>query len=308
MLRRQITKLFMIDSPRPGNNHARRCVVLLHIIDQIILRQGPNVLFRTQNGPSQPRKLIGCGVQVIQHQLFLLLVDFGHFSQNDIAFAFNGGGFQFGVQQNVTQNFHRLAHIVLEDLGKVHSLFATGVGIEVTAHVLNFDFELLLGAFFRALEGQVLQKVRHAVVLGRLVTRSGVNPDSDRGSLTALDCFGGHAQARVERRDIRGGSSQDIVGECRRGSGGSSSSSGCRRGESTTATKRTRRGLCCDRWCVCERVRDQRGFVIENEKTVEGAETTTNDSLRMEKSRCDPCGYLRCLSPYLLFRDRYIPC
>jgi hypothetical protein len=61
----------------------------------------------------------------------LLLVDLGHFAKNDIPLSFNGGLLQLGVEENVGQDFDRLADIVLEDLGKVDSLFARCVGVPV---------------------------------------------------------------------------------------------------------------------------------------------------------------------------------
>ena len=83
----------------------------------------------------------------------------------------------------------------------------------MTSHIFNFHFQLLLGALFCALEGQVLQKVSNAVVLGRLVSRSGINPDTNGRRLTADHRLGRHTQTRVEGGHIGGGRTEDVVGK-----------------------------------------------------------------------------------------------
>jgi hypothetical protein len=72
---------------------------------------------------------------MIQDQFFLVLVDLRHFSENDITFAFNGSIFHLGVEKNVGNDFYRLANILLEDLGKVSSLFTRSVGVPVLVSI-----------------------------------------------------------------------------------------------------------------------------------------------------------------------------
>ena len=50
-----------------------------------------------------------------------------------------------------------------------HRLFARRVGVEVSAHVLNLEFQLMLIAGSRAFEGHVLEEMSHAVVTVSLV-------------------------------------------------------------------------------------------------------------------------------------------
>ena len=90
----------------------------------------------------------------------------------------------------------------------------------MAAHVLDLHLEGLLGPLAGALEGHVLEEMGRAVVGGRLVARSGIDPDSDRGGLGSGDGLGRDAEAGVERRDVGGGGAEDVVGEGRGGGRG----------------------------------------------------------------------------------------
>lgn len=96
----------------------------------------------------------------------------------------------------------------------------------MTSHVFDFDFQLLLRSLGGALEGHVLQKVRCAVVGGRLVSGSSVNPHTDSGGFSSDDCFGSHSQTVVKGRHIRRRGSQHVVRETRKRTASRTGSSG----------------------------------------------------------------------------------
>ena len=68
-------------------------------------------------------------MEVVQNQFFLLFVDFGHFSQDNIAFTLNGSFLQLAVEQNIGKDLDSASNIILENLGKVDSLFTGCVGV-----------------------------------------------------------------------------------------------------------------------------------------------------------------------------------
>jgi hypothetical protein len=78
-------------------------------------------------------------------------------------------------------------NIVLQNLCKIHSLFLASVSIQMTSHIFNFHFELLLGALLIPLEGKVLQEMSNGVVLRSLIARTSINPNSYSSSLATLD-------------------------------------------------------------------------------------------------------------------------
>lgn len=129
MLTGKITQLSMFNGTGSSNDHAGCRVVVLDVVHQIGTSQRPDVLLRSQDGPSQSSSLEGSSMKVIQNQFFLLFVDFGHFSQDDVAFTLNGAFLQFAVEQNIGKDLDSAANIVLENLGKIDCLFTRSVGV-----------------------------------------------------------------------------------------------------------------------------------------------------------------------------------
>jgi len=82
------------------------------------------------------------------------------------------------------------------------------VGIEVTAHVFDFEFELALAALLGALESEMLEEVSGTVGPVRLCARTGVYPDSDGRCLGVWRVLRGNLSrqyivSRCARRDFR---------------------------------------------------------------------------------------------------------
>ena len=86
------------------------------------------------------------------------------------------------------------------------------VGIEVTAHVFDFEFELALAALLGALESEMLEEVSGTVGPVRLCARAGVYPDSDgrclgvwrmlRGNLSRQHAISNSAQRPSRAKSI----------------------------------------------------------------------------------------------------------
>lgn len=161
------------------------------------------VLNWSEDGAAEAVAHEGGLVEAVKDHFLLLLVDLLHLAEDDVALALNGGVVELGVLQDVREDVDRARHVLLEHLGVVHGLLARRVGVQMAAHVLDLELELLLRALGRALEGHVLQKVGRAVVLRGLVARAGADPHADRGGL-AVRTLRRHAQAVGERGDLGG--------------------------------------------------------------------------------------------------------
>lgn len=129
MFRSQSAQFGVINGTGSSNDHARGSVVSLDVTAQIIPGQAADILFRSQDGSTQRRTLEGGSMQMVQNKFFLVLVNFGHFSQNDITFTLNGGALELGVEQDVGDDLDSLANVLLENLSKVGGLFTRGVGV-----------------------------------------------------------------------------------------------------------------------------------------------------------------------------------
>mmetsp|Transcript_1709 Transcript_1709/g.3751 ORF Transcript_1709/g.3751 Transcript_1709/m.3751 type:complete len:328 (-) Transcript_1709:478-1461(-) len=97
----KVAELTVINGTGTGNDHTGGGVVSANVIGQISLGQRADILLGAQNSPSKTGTLKGRLVKTIKDQLLLLLVNFGHFAENDVAFTFNGRFLEFGVKKDV---------------------------------------------------------------------------------------------------------------------------------------------------------------------------------------------------------------
>jgi hypothetical protein len=125
------------------------------------------------------RTLVSDGVEMVKYDLLVLLVDLLLLAQDDIAFAFDGATFELGVLEDVGDDVDRLGDVLAEALGVVDRLLARGVRIEVSAEILHFELERMLGAPAGALECHVFEEVGRTVGRVRLGARAGVYPHAD---------------------------------------------------------------------------------------------------------------------------------
>jgi hypothetical protein len=129
MLVGKVAQRSVLNGTSSSNDHAWGGVVILNVGFQVTAGQGSDVLLGAQNSPSQTCSLKGSRMKVIQDQFLLLLVDFGHFSQDHVAFALNGGLFQLAIEKNIGKDLNGTANVVLEDFGKVNRLLTGSVGV-----------------------------------------------------------------------------------------------------------------------------------------------------------------------------------
>ena len=112
--------------------------------------------------------------------------------------------------QDIAEDVERDWHVARLHVGEECGLFAGGVGVEASAHVLDLHLEhLRIGPAPGALEGHVLEEVRGAVCPRELEAAARVDPDADGGHPG-----GGRvrlrddAEARGERGDTRLGEAE----------------------------------------------------------------------------------------------------
>lgn len=188
----------VVDGSGSDQDHSVGGVVLGDELSQLGVGDGLDVLSGAQDGSAQGLVHEGGGVQVVEDNLLVLLVDLLELPGDDLSFSVNSRLGQLGVLQNVGEDLHRLGHVVLERLGVVDGGLSRGVGVEVAAHVLNVELELVLGSLVGALEGQMLEEMGGSVVVGVLVSRAGVDPHAHGGGLHQRVGLGGNGQSVLE--------------------------------------------------------------------------------------------------------------
>lgn len=193
----QLHQVVVLDAAGGGQHDARRVVVGVDVVLQVLSRDRFDVLGGAEDGVAQRRSLIGGGVQVIEHDLLQVALHLLHLAQDDAALALDLGLAQLGVLDDVAEDFDGLRHVLRQTFGVEDGLLAAGVGVEVRAEVLDFQLEVGLRALGGAFERHVLEEVRDAVVLVVLVAGSGVDPQADGGS-GGSGVLRGNAQTAVE--------------------------------------------------------------------------------------------------------------
>lgn len=112
--------------------------------------------------------------------------------------------------QDIAEDVERDRYVARLNIGEEGGLFAGGVRVEASAHILDLHLKRLsVGPAPSALEGHVLEEVRGAVSSRELEAAARVDPDADGGHPG-----GGRvrlrddAEARGERRDARVGEAE----------------------------------------------------------------------------------------------------
>ena len=113
---------------------------------------------------SRSQHLVSHGVQVVEDDLLQVHLDLLHLPEDDSPLPLDLLLAEGGVGQDVREDLHGAVQVAGEALGVEYGLLPAGVGVEVSAHVLDLQLEVGLGPLGGSLEGHVLQEVGHAVV------------------------------------------------------------------------------------------------------------------------------------------------
>lgn len=163
----------MRDAAGADENHTVGFVVVGDVCGQVGLGDGEDVFLRAEDGAAERLILERGGMQVVKHNFLELLIDLFLLAQDHVALALDGGLLELGVLQDVGEDLDGFADVVLERLGVVDGVFALetlmhgqrwyspigggqrwtyrGVGIQMTAHVLDLELQLVLRPSFCAL-------------------------------------------------------------------------------------------------------------------------------------------------------------
>lgn len=89
---------------------------------------------------------------MVEYDLLILLVNLLLLAEDDVPLALDGRRLELRVLENVRDDVNSLVYVLAESLGVVDCLLARGVGIEVSAEVLDLELEGMLRASSGACE------------------------------------------------------------------------------------------------------------------------------------------------------------
>lgn len=122
------------------------------------------------------RTLVSDGMQVIEDDLLNVLIHILLFPNDRPPLSFDSGGFKLRILQDVRKDIDGGLGILAEALCVVDRLLSRRPSVQVHPHVLDFEFEVVLAAFLRSLEGEMLEEVSCAARIGCVCSRTGVDP------------------------------------------------------------------------------------------------------------------------------------
>jgi len=170
----EVDELLVGDATSTNKDHAVGGVVGLDVVLEMGALDGLDVLLGSEDGASEGLALESGCVQVVEHNLLELLVHLFLLAENNMALALDGLGLELGVLEDVGENVDGCGDVVVEGLGVVDGVFALSepsvcrpcgvirgcggrtyrcVGVQVAAHVLNLELQLLLRALLGSLGG-----------------------------------------------------------------------------------------------------------------------------------------------------------
>src|ERR1044071_3733352 len=122
--------------------------------------------------------------------------------QDDGALAFELGGVEARMQQDVCQNIERERDVLFQYLGVIGRALARGIGVEMATYRLDLLGNVAGAAPLGAFERHMLEEMRGAVDLGRLVPRPDIDPQPERNRVDRVDAIGDDSQPVRQRREI----------------------------------------------------------------------------------------------------------
>lgn len=119
MLLGQLNELLVGNATSTDEDHTVGGVVVLDVAGELGSGDVADVLARAKDGAAQWLVLESSGMQVVEDDLFNLLLNFLGLTKDDITLALDGRLLELRVLQNIGQDVDALRNIGVEGLGKV---------------------------------------------------------------------------------------------------------------------------------------------------------------------------------------------
>ena len=195
----------MLDLAGSGEDQLLRAVVLRHVVEQRLARHGGD----DRLGPEDraAHRLVGIGrfLEQVEDQVVGRVLDLADLLEHDMALLLELVLLDGRMLQDVGDDVGRQRHVRGQHAGIVGGVLARGVGVEGTADLLDLLGDAARRAPARALEGHVLEQVRHPVDLGRLVARADIDPDAEGRGLDVRHGLADDAHPVVQRGQAESG-------------------------------------------------------------------------------------------------------
>ena len=190
----------MLDGAGRGDDDVRRLVIAREIFAQLGVVERAHRLGRAEDRAAE--RLIGKRhhVEMLEDQIVRRVGHRADLLDDDVLLARQFHAVESGLGQNVGQHVERERHVVLEHARIVSGALGAGRGVEIAADRLDLLGDLTGRAPPRALERHMLEEMRNAVLVMKLVAAAGSDPYAERCRLQMRHGIGHHADAGFQGR------------------------------------------------------------------------------------------------------------
>jgi hypothetical protein len=180
---REVEDLGVFDAAGCRQDHVGRRVVTGQEGEEVVAADRVHRRRRAEHGAAERLARQRSLLELVEDHVVGCVERLADLLQDDAALALQLVRVEDGVAQDVGHQLDAESHVLLQDRGVVGRDLAAGVGVQAPADILDFLGDGARRPRTRALERHVLQHMRHAVELGRLVARAAGHPDAERGRL-----------------------------------------------------------------------------------------------------------------------------
>ena len=191
---RHLAKRRHVELTRNRQNGVIRAIVLFLEHQQRLAADGSNLLMRAENRARQ-RMLAEIRLrQQIIHQILRRVLAHSNFLQNNAALLLKLRLVHARVEQHIAEQIHRPRQMLGDHLRVVAGTFLGGKRIHLSAQRIHLHGDVLRRAALRALEQDVLDEVRKAVLLRAFIHGSRADPQPDADGWEIFDRLGNDPQ------------------------------------------------------------------------------------------------------------------
>ena len=180
ILFRQRDQLLPVVIARHRQHGALGAIHSVAIGHQPVARKGAHVVRRAKDRPGQRLIAILRGHDQLAHQILRLVLGHGDLLQHHAALLGQLLLVECGMDHHVAEHVHRQLGVLVDHLGVIAGTLLGREGVQLAAHRVHDLGDLARRALLRALEEHMLEEVAQAVLLARLILRSGGDPHAHR--------------------------------------------------------------------------------------------------------------------------------
>ena len=193
----------VIDRTGCRDDHAVGGIMAAHISRDRIARHRADDIALAQHGPSHRLIRVGDGLELVKDDIIGRVQRLTDLLQDHGALSFKLGRVEARMLQDIGQDIDAERDIFLKNLGVIGGILPRGIGVEMTADILDRLGNRAGVAALGTLEGHVFKQMGNAVQRLWLVAGADIDPNAKGDGIHRRHVVGNDLQAIVEAGNLR---------------------------------------------------------------------------------------------------------